>query len=1662
MTWETGLACALVWLTLLQCLSCGGTEARTVTIGMLLDFNVTESANFTTALEHKAAELSTAHGMEVHLRLYHVNDTGSAFRGAAQMLTDNVDVVIGTEDTETTNVVRYTFAARAVAPLLISFCEGAESMVSESHHAFVVSMYSPQSRGLANFRVAELEALSHVHMVTDKPDDGSRVSAPQYFCNGDNVHRTCLVGLTELRPDHTRAQIVDKLRVIEDEGSEIFFLDISTAWAADVITEYLTAVAPHAVHTVFINADAPLDRILQKQAPLLLDNSLVITPFCPPDLEARYGRRSCRKVAHGLDALEVAVRATQRAADAPAGTPVGSVLANVTFTGATGPVRLSDGRRVNQAWTVSVVDGGGLREFGRIVGSADATLNKTSGLVWRGKARQGPAIVSKLHLLVLDDGNDDVPLFETFQRAVDEYNSDVTQSWSTGTTTGAARVLAKRFAVEKHVFGNLSAYHPRSIGAVGPVTSAVAQLVAPVVDGFLQIPVLSTATNAQFSDKKSYPHFVRLMPTDDMQAAFLARVLEYYGWLPVCILSDASTYGLYLASEVHKLLPPSNASLQRLGTDPWADMATVRVAACRTIVVCGVQHTVRLMLELAVSSGLYARRNWVLSDTAELSALDASLHAGLLYAYPAVDSAAVPIRTTRSIFHAYARDSVYTYAHGIAAALAAGHNPFQVDKLREALVKSDFQGLTGRVHFDTARGDRLGAFHLVNLQPSGEKRVVAEASPGLAPAADARARATPLEVTERDTIVFAGNTTTFSNDVIYTLEWGNGTGRVRITNETVFWSSNSGPLEPFPVVRVLQEDLLPISYWLDLSVTFEPPLPPNVTAPTGTSTFSSPITGFAEFADLTFYGARGQTYIMTIFAHPTDPLQRLSGRVQVELCLPTQYVRDYVNCADCPTGAICNGTEVLVAQENYWRTGWYDGNGTYHPNTNEERFLRCRNTACLGGVDSQCKTGTGPYCSECTGDYVFNTFTKRCGRCAQNVGHLFGWIGWQLVQLVLLAVLVRGSARHVGKNLSDWGAVSRILIDWGQQVQVFLQVSHVPDVNTDLGLMSRAAALLQFQQNAEQQMGCFVRWSAYARTAYYVLLPLTVTGLFLALCALVLYCRALWRGRREQRKVPFEEMLVFGESTADRPTDGVGTAYGPLDSQGRRFCELCMSTFAITFCVDESLFLCGACNTRLHPWANPKRLEHMRIDVQPRIGKVGLSVGILCMVMWEAYRLTLIPTVVGLFKWLGLGDAYCDGQPPGDGYCSNYLVTDSSVDGSSSAYAVMLGFVIIALVFWVAVVPGLALGVLWIHRSRLHQDRIVQAWGWLYEAYNWKCCYWEVIVVWRKLLFVIVTAVHIDPQDKYALLLMLCVVFSALDTAMGPQMLLLADRVQQLSLFACSITVATLLLLMPTPNTAAAIVLGINLSASLLIAVIYQRSRPLKAQRLRAACAKRANMTLSRIAPGHGRSSSTARSSAVLHDDDDRDSEEALSQEGPASKPLHSVRHDDYDSVVGVPCPSEASSARPSQSNLARPSQGDLDWDHAYELYSSSPAANTARFQLITMPKRRWSRTGDAGPAPAAAQPPERSRSSTFSGAAGVPPWPSDPEGKDPECSGPGEIAPQDPATEWDAYAASPPTPTARSSLVRSPSAAPAADPTSPAAETSRSTTTSASQLTIY
>ena len=712
---------------------------------MLTDLDGEPAFSLTALFESKVADLSAAFGVGVQMRFYHVNDTSSAVQAVAQLLADNVEVAISTVHTDSTTVVRYALRDRGDPPLLIAFCEASQAMAADGD-SFLVSLYSEEARGAANLRAAEAEGFHRLVYITDRTAAGGRIPVG-VRCHVHTARGTCVTAVHDLS---RRTSTRDTL--LPDDGFEVAVVDVQEMAAVHRVLHHLRAWGRRRRYTVLFNGDGLLEDMFAQDMAPLLDNALVVTPLCPPELRVRYGVGGCINVAHGLDALELAVRAAQSVADLRAVRPINSVASAIAFTGATGPVQFVGPYRVSQTFMVSTVDSGAatLQVVGRVAGAPGAVYDRTSRALWRGRARQGPAIGYTVRLVIMDDFLSRL-WFRGCQRAIDEYNAV-----ANGTSAGAVPLRDRRFVLQRLTKETLDQYDPLAIGSLGPTTTDGATQIDPVVERYIGQPLISLATAAEFSNKREHPYFLRMVPPDDRQTAFLAAVLHHYGWLPVCVVHTIEDYGVGLGTALYDLIATSNATIHQLTNlsvpRVLAVLAEVRVQECRTVVVTATLAKLGLIMGAAVRNGMFLRRNWVLPDTgSELP------FTGILYSFGSSKAE----QPTEWLLYAYARDALYTYAHGIAAVLAASHNPYQGDRLRDAMAGADFEGLTGRVRFDQVTGDRLGVYYLVNVLPSGQKHLVLRQQD----TASSLTRATRSTLVEMDTIVYTGNTTGFSSKV---------------------------------------------------------------------------------------------------------------------------------------------------------------------------------------------------------------------------------------------------------------------------------------------------------------------------------------------------------------------------------------------------------------------------------------------------------------------------------------------------------------------------------------------------------------------------------------------------------------------------------------------------------------------------------------------------------------------------------------------------------------------------------------------------------------------------------------------------------------------------------------------------------------------------------
>ena len=225
-------------------------------------------------------------------------------------------------------------------------------------------------------------------------------------------------------------------------------------------------------------------------------------------------------------------------------------------------------------------------------------------------------------------------------------------------------------------------------------------------------------------------------------------------------------------------------------------------------------------------------------------------------------------------------------------------------------------------------------------------------------------------------------------------------------------------------------------YAVRVRVSFFPAVPAGIPSSSGTEAITDN-TGYATFDQLIFWGVRGQSYTMDFTVD--GAIEPLQAPINVTLCEGDQFVYNATSCQACPTGAACDGTATLSALVNFWRTGWYDDNKTYHPNEKEQRFIRCDTSACEGGPASSCRTGLGPQCGTCDDGEVYSLLHARCVSCEHPAVVYIGvYLAYAIIQTAVLQVLVRLSIQslHHTPGLGTVGA--RIIIQW---VQILAQVS---------------------------------------------------------------------------------------------------------------------------------------------------------------------------------------------------------------------------------------------------------------------------------------------------------------------------------------------------------------------------------------------------------------------------------------------------------------------------------------------------------------------------------------------------------------------------------------------------------------------------------------------
>lgn len=311
-------------------------------------------------------------------------------------------------------------------------------------------------------------------------------------------------------------------------------------------------------------------------------------------------------------------------------------------------------------------------------------------------------------------------------------------------TVPATGATAAQELIDLGVFGLVGA-------ASSSVSKAVADVAAPA-----QVPQISySSTNADLTNKSDYPYFLRVVPPDSVQGVALANILyndlgittvstlatsDDYGTGGITVFTTAFT-GLGGTVDVAQTFTQGSA-------DVSSQLASIFAGTARNVVINAIVGDTKTVMGQAAAAGITpgAGWQWIGTDGSTQEQVfenDASVEAAMedmigtslkkgegtswlrfkdMWECANPDDYAGSGDRAPNTFASFAYDAVYAFARAAHDMLERGDDPTVGADLLAELYLADFDGVTGRVAFDS-NGDRVAEYVLLNLQGSTFKSV---------------------------------------------------------------------------------------------------------------------------------------------------------------------------------------------------------------------------------------------------------------------------------------------------------------------------------------------------------------------------------------------------------------------------------------------------------------------------------------------------------------------------------------------------------------------------------------------------------------------------------------------------------------------------------------------------------------------------------------------------------------------------------------------------------------------------------------------------------------------------------------------------------------------------------------------------------------------------
>ncbi|KAH9626950.1 hypothetical protein KSS87_005719 [Heliosperma pusillum] len=315
------------------------------------------------------------------------------------------------------------------------------------------------------------------------------------------------------------------------------------------------------------------------------------------------------------------------------------------------------------------------------------------------------------------------------------------------------------------------------VAIIGPQSSVVAHMVG-IVASELQIPLLSfAATDPTLTLALEFPYFVRTTNSDVYQMSAISDIVENYGWRQVIAIYNDDDHGRNGVAALDDALADKRCKISYKAaitpegitrSDVMDVLVKVAMLESRVIVLHVSPDSGRLIFSVAnymqmMGNGyVWISTDWLSSVIDTYSPLPSdymnSIQGVLVLRAHSADSDKKRNFTSRwkklsggnlglNAYGLYAYDSVWILAHAIDEFLNKGGNvsfsadsklrsldksQLHLDSLRvfdggqalmSKIMKSNFQGLTGPVSFDSDRSLVQPAYDIINVIGSGYRTV---------------------------------------------------------------------------------------------------------------------------------------------------------------------------------------------------------------------------------------------------------------------------------------------------------------------------------------------------------------------------------------------------------------------------------------------------------------------------------------------------------------------------------------------------------------------------------------------------------------------------------------------------------------------------------------------------------------------------------------------------------------------------------------------------------------------------------------------------------------------------------------------------------------------------------------------------------------------------